>query len=261
MDSKKLLDEVCQLALEAGRLFFNKGELQISEKNARDYVTQVDLSVNDYLIARLPKLLQGSRIISEETSPSHPIDDGYNWVIDPVDGTTNLIYSLPLYAISIGLLHNLEPVLGVVFNPASGEMFSGVKGGGAYLNGEPIQVCGDETLESTLVLTETNPYADRTKTRSLEVIGRIFLDCIDLRVTGSAALDIVYIACGRGGVLVAESLSTWDCAAGCAILAEAGGCYTNWQGKPFSFAVRGGQSIIASNRKLHDIALGYTKIG
>lgn len=254
-----LLNDVCRLVKEAEELFFTGAGLEISNKGSRDYVTQVDLAASEYLVHHLPAILPGSRVFSEELAPSAPIDGGYCWVIDPVDGTTNLIYSVPLYTISIGLLYDYEPVLGVVYNPASGEMFCAAKGYGAFLNGKPIRVCDDERLEQTLVLVETNPYADRTKTRSYDVIGRVFLDCIDYRVIGSAALDICYVASGRCGVFFAERLRTWDCVGGFAILQEAGGQYTNWQGEAFSFTNTHGESLIASNRKLHDTALKYTK--
>lgn len=254
-----LLSEVRGLVLEASRLFSTGEELRVSAKGAKDYVTQVDLAVSAFLSNRLPGLLPGSRVISEEDTQAPPLDDGYCWIIDPVDGTTNLIYGLPLYAISIGLFWQREPVLGVVYNPATGEMFSGAKGEGAYLNGEPIQVCGDDSIEGTLVLAETNPYGDRTRSRTTEVIGRVFLDCIDYRVTGSAALDVCYVACGRGGVFLSESLEAWDCAGGCAILLEAGGRFTDWQGEPFPFGKKGDSTFLASNGILHDRALDYTR--
>jgi myo-inositol-1(or 4)-monophosphatase len=255
-----LLDEVCRLTLEAARLFSSKDELEISVKGPRDYVTQVDLSISEYLMQRLPGLLPGSRVISEEAAQSPPIDDGYCWIVDPVDGTTNLICSLPLYAISIGLLHNFEPVLGVVYNPAANELFSATKGSGAFLNGKHIQVCADDSLDRTLVFGGTNPYADRANNRSLEILGQIFPACLDCRVTGSAALDICYVAAGRGGVFLTEGLNIWDCAGGCAILLEAGGRYTNWRGTDFSFVESGDKSFVASNKKLHDLALGYTHV-
>jgi myo-inositol-1(or 4)-monophosphatase len=253
-----LLKDVRQLTLDAAR-FFNNGELEIRAKGPKDFVTQVDLSVNDFLVKKLPVLLPGSKVISEEEESCH-VDDGYCWIIDPVDGTTNLIYSLPLYAVSIGLLHNREPVLGVVYNPASEEMFSAAKGEGAYLNGKPIRVRDDERMEDTLVLAETNPYQDRNKSHTAKVIERIFLDCVDYRVTGSAALDICYVACGRGGIFLTEKLHSWDCAGGCAILLEAGGLFTNWQGEAFSFNDIEGGNFLASNRKLHSIALEYTRL-
>lgn len=257
--NRTLLNEVCRIAEDVAKLFFDESALSVSSKSSRNYVTQVDLKVSDYLIKYLPSLIPGSQVVSEEVEQSSLVNDGYVWVIDPVDGTTNFIYSFPLYSISIGLLHNFQPILGVIYNPALKELFYASRGEGAYLNGKLIHVCEDVRMEETLVLVETNPYADRLKSRSAEMIGRVFLDCIDYRVTGSAALDICYVACGRGGVFIAECLSSWDLVGACAILLEAGGHYTNWHGETSLFSKVGSTTFIASNQKLHDIALGYTE--
>ena len=257
--NQTLIAEVSRLVKECERLFFATTNLQVTSKGPKDYVTQVDLAVSAYLEEHLPALVPGSKVISEESATSAGIDAGNYWIIDPVDGTTNLIYGLPLYTISIGLLRNFEPVLGIVYNPYTKELFAAAKGMGAYLNGQPISVNNDQCLKETLVLAETNPYANRKKSRTVKVLAEVFYDCIDYRITGSAALDICYIASGRGGILFAEHLKTWDCAGGFAILTEAGGTYTNWQGKPFSLTEAAGDSLVASNGTLQQIALQYTR--
>lgn len=252
-----VLEKVKSLALETKDRFFVSKDRQVMEKGTHDYVTQTDLAVSEFLTGRLLEILPGSQVMSEEDSDHNLPENCDVWIIDPIDGTTNFIYSLPMYCVSIGLLRDGEPILGVVYNPVIGQMFSALKGHGAYLNGEAITVRSDDKIENTLILAETNPYNDRTKSRTMDVIKSLFVKCIDYRVTGSAALDICYIACGYGGAFVCESLNPWDMAAGCAILSEAGGKFTNWQGKDVSFANVG--TLIASNGKLHSEVLEHTK--
>jgi myo-inositol-1(or 4)-monophosphatase len=249
MDMTLLLEKVKELVLEASALIESRDVLNVKAKGSRDFLTQVDLRISELLCLRLPELLPGSKVLSEEGEQSVNSRTGFTWIIDPVDGTTNLIYGLPLYAVSVGLLGEGRPVLGAVYNPADGEMFSAVPGGGAFLGDCRIHVNADASVARTLVLAETDPYLDRGRNRSPDLIKTIFQDCIDYRVTGSAALDICYIAAGRAGTFFTQALKPWDYAGGSTILLEAGGSLSTWDGGPLPY--KGKHNFLASNGLLH----------
>ena len=221
----------------------------VMQKGRQDFVTDVDLAVSEFLCRELPRLLPGSVVISEEGFKGKP-EDGYYWVIDPIDGTNNFIYQLPNFAISIGLLQDREPVLGAVYAPRLGELYAAAKGEGATCNDRPIHVCPDETVAQTLALAETNPYSDRAANRFPVLISNVYLDCIDCRFAGTAALDCCYVACGRGGLFVAENVKPWDYAAGEIITTEAGGKVSQWNGQPMTYF--GNTTILMTNGKLHE---------
>ncbi len=243
-----LITEVKQLACDMAEIVQKTGGFQVSQKGEKDFVTEIDLKISDLLCETLPKLVKDSVVISEEGNKEQP-KEKYCWIIDPIDGTNNLIYDLPAYAISIGLLENKIPVLGVVHNPKTKEMFWAVKGQGAYCNEERIFVCKDSSVSKTLILAETNPYYNRKENKFHQIMDGIFCDCIDYRITGSAALDCCYVACGRGGAFVAQNLKPWDYTAGQIILEEAGGRLTQWTGQGLSYY--GDTTALASNGILH----------
>ncbi len=252
----ELITEVKGIVKETVSIIREMNRFHISQKGEKDFVTEVDLAISEKLCRELPELLEGSMVISEEGYQGEP-KEKYCWVIDPVDGTTNLIYDLPAYAVSVGLLEEQEPVLGVVFNVKTGEMFWAVKEGGAYRDEERIHVCKDPSVDRTLILAETNPYCPRTENPFHQVMDCIFCDCIDYRVTGSAALDCCYVACGRGGAFVAQNLKPWDYAAGKIILEEAGGTMTQWSGEKIGYY--GNSTVLASNGLLHEELLKRLK--
>lgn len=252
----ELIREVKDMVKETVHIIQKKDRLHISQKGEKDFVTEVDLAISEKLCRELPKLLKESVVISEEGYQGRP-EEKYCWIIDPIDGTNNLIYDLPAYAVSVGLLEERKPVLGVVYNAKTEEMFWAVKDKGAYCDDRRIQVCQDSSVEKTLVLAETNPYCDRKENPFHQVMDNIFCDCIDYRITGSAALDCCYVACGRGGAFVAQNLKPWDYAAGKIILEEAGGCLTQWSGEELEYY--GNSSILASNGLLHEELLERLK--
>lgn len=246
-----LLQKVKRLVIDAAALIReeNREDTQVHCKGRADFVTWADLRISEFLIEKLQELLPGFPVISEEGAGMSVSPNGDCWIIDPIDGTTNFIYGLPFYAVSVGLVRDMRPVLGVVYNPASGELFSAALGLGAWLGNRPIRVNSDAAMSDSLILAETDPYMDRTLNASPKLIEAIFRRCLDYRVTGSAALDICFIAAGRGGAFFAQTLKPWDYTAAGAILLEAGGRITRWDGSPLLF--RDKQSILASNVRLH----------
>jgi myo-inositol-1(or 4)-monophosphatase len=242
---------VKQLILDAVEPVFseNTGKLKKQRKGDRDFVTPVDIELSNYLTEGLRRIIPGSAVISEESPDSLSRPASCQWIIDPIDGTSNLIYGFPLFAVSVGLLVDNEPVLGLVYNPLSRELFTAIKGHGAYLGDQPIIVNKENILANALVLVETDPYLDRDKNRSPDLIKAVFRDCLDYRVTGSAALDICFIAAGRGSVFFTQSLKPWDYAGGSIILLEAGGCISQWDNTPILFREK--HNLLATNGVLH----------
>lgn len=259
-DFAVLLPAVKQAALDACRCFKRIPDLKVRSKGPNDFVTRIDLEISEYLCAELPKLLADSQVLSEEKKES-AASAPYRWIIDPIDGTNNLVYDLPLYAVSIGLLLEKEPLLGVVYLPATGELFSAVRNGGAFVEnplsgsaGRPIRVHAAERLSQAIVMAETDPYYDREKNPSLDLIKSVYAHCIDLRITGSAAIDLSYIAAGRAMVHFCRHLNPWDYAGGGVILTEAGGILSQWDGSPMPYEGKH-TSLAASSKPIHEAML------
>ncbi len=204
-------------------------------KGKADFVTQVDLAVQSHLEALLSERFPEIQFMGEENcgrdyDPNKPL-----WILDPVDGTTNLIYDFHFSSVSLGLVEHGEAVLGVVYNPYTDEMFSAKKGEGAFLNDVPIHVSGASELEDSLVAIGTTPYNKENADVVFDLLKRIFISCKDIRRCGTASLDLCYVACGRCDAFVERDLKPWDYAAGAAIIQEAGGALCDWQGNPIRF--------------------------
>lgn len=229
----------------------------ITVKNKNDFVTAADLGVQQRLRSVLQQRYPNVCFMGEEDS-DHTVDaEKPTWVLDPIDGTTNYIFNYGLSAISLALLHKGEVLLGVVYNPHTDELFSAERGKGAFLNGQPIHVTQADSPADTLAAVGTMPY-DKSKADELFAIARsLFLSCIDIRRSGSAAIDLCYVACGRVGLYAERRLGLWDYAASSLILEEAGGRLTDWQGK--AIPMTGRADLAASNGHLHAFLLNTLK--
>lgn len=226
MTGEKLLRAISELAVQAGKLFEESEkvkQIEVKEGHA-NFVTLIDKQVQALLEARLPALVPGSRMIGEEDAERSPLTDEPTWIVDPVDGTTNLIHDYRHSVVSIALLQNRRPVLGLIYCPYTQEMFTAVRGEGAYLNGRPIHV-SDQPFERALIGVETSPYNPELADRNLILMGRYHLACADIRVLGSAALALAYLAAGRTDAFCALRLLPWDVAAGAVLIEEAGGIF------------------------------------
>ena len=202
-------------------------------------------------------IIPGSNIITEETERNDFCLDRPTWILDPVDGTTNLLHGYGHSAVSLALFMDGKALAGWIYNPRSNEMFTGEAGKGACLNGEKIQVSSNSLLEDCLISFGTTPYDRRRAKETFSIIEHIFMECQEIRRSGSAALDLAYVACGRTDGFFELCLQPWDFAAGLLILEEAGGKLTDWEGKrPDSISQSG---IIASNGLIHDILLKHIK--
>lgn len=244
------------LAKESGQILREKiGKItakDIEDKSPFDYVTEIDKTCEQLIINSIKHNFPEHEILAEE-SGNTVHKNSYRWIIDPLDGTTNFIHGNPHCAISIGLEREDEVILGVIFDPFRDEMFVAEKGGGAYLNDKRIQVSNRTKLSNCLIATGF-PFKNRHLLELYwKALSEIFMAVSGIRRTGSAALDLCYVACGRFDGFWEIKLSPWDVAAGAIIIKEAGGKITDFEGKE-NHIVTG--NVIASNNIIHDFMLG-----
>lgn len=228
----RLLSDAAAWAREAGKIqlgYFRSGDLEVHNKlNDADIVTAADKASESVIIGHIRDTYPGHAILSEE-SGEHQGHDGYRWVIDPLDGTTNFNSGLPLFAVSIGIEHCGTPVAGVVYIPYLDEMFTAIQGNGAFLNGRPIH-CSDEKLLSRSVVSTGFPVDKNTSPdNNLDNLSRMLPLVRGLRRLGSAAIDICYVAAGYLEAYWEMNLHLWDVSAALLIASEAGACHTRFR--------------------------------
>lgn len=226
----------------------------IGSKQTADFVTRVDRESEERIIGILRSAFPGHAIFSEESLKEE--GGGYRWVIDPLDGTTNYIHGYPVFAVSIALEKNGEPVLGVILDPLREELFSAEKTGGAFLNGAPIKVSGARSMDNSLVATGFPFRRKEMLDIYLRAFKRVFMRASGIRRAGSAALDLAYLAAGRFEGFFELGLSPWDIAAGSLIVEEAGGVVTDFRGG-HEYMSTG--NIVAGNPAAHRELLGEIK--
>ncbi len=226
----QVVDLVTQTAVfirnEAGRVLPS----QIETKQRNHLVSYVDKKSEQLLIEGLRRLLPEAGFVAEEGSVEQQLDRAWQWVIDPLDGTTNFLHQLPVYAISVGLLHEGEPVLGVVYEVNNAECFWAWKGGGAYLNGQKISVTISVDFQLALFGTGFPYYDFSAFEQYISVLRQLMQHTKGVRRFGAAAVDLCYVACGRFDGFFEHSLSIWDVAGGAVIVTEAGGRIADFKG-------------------------------
>lgn len=204
--------------------------------DANNFVTEYDVAVQHFLEEKLSEIFPSASFLAEEEGEgNNSLSDGLTFVIDPIDGTANFMYSVGHSAISVALLDNGVPMFGGVYNPYTDEYFSAVKGQGACLNGEKISV-SDRTDGAAIIAVGTAPYYKETRGKdTAKLIYDLLMTFGDIRRFGSAALDICYVAAGRFDGFCELMLSPWDFAAGALILEEAGGKITDFKGNKLEY--------------------------
>lgn len=246
-----LLEAVIQAAKQAGA-FIREQRLAFDQKNVvqkglNDLVSYVDLESEKMLVKELSKLLPGSGFITEENTASGLAE--YNWIIDPLDGTTNFVHGIPCFAVSIALEQRSSIVLGVVYEVNRDECFSAMAGGGARLNGKSIHVSDRRSLSESLIATGFPIFNFSRQEAYLEVLKQLMQQTRGIRRIGSAASDLCYLACGRVDAFFEYNLNAWDVAAGALIVQEAGGLVSDFsRGENWLF----GKEICAANPGLFD---------
>lgn len=225
------IEKIKAIVVEAGKLFENReaaGHTRI--KGTADYVTEVDFAVQSMICGKLQEIYPQVQFMGEEKSNDEIDRSGMVWVLDPVDGTTNLIHDYRNSAISLALMERQRIVMGIVYNPYNRELFWAREGGGAYLNGQAIHVSNAEKMAESLISIGTSPYYKEMAAENFPVFQSILMDCQDIRRTGSAALDLANVACGRIDGYFERGLKLWDFAAGMLLVREAGGLVLDYQG-------------------------------
>ena len=248
---EKLLEAAKEAALEAGEIHlahFGKAK-EISYKyNEFDLVTNVDKASEDKIISVIKGYFQDHGFLGEESGEHKQSSSDYVWVIDPVDGTTNYAHNFPHFAVSIGLLHQNNLLLGVVYDAFKNEMFWAAKGAGAFLNADLITVSNIDKLNRSLLATGFPYDRDEVLEENLRYFKKFVYEAQAVRRPGSASLDLCYVACGRLDGFWELNLAPWDTAAGVCIIEEAGGKVTNFGKDNFNIKTR---NILASNGLLH----------
>lgn len=219
-------------------------------KGSNDFVTDADLAVSAYLEERLPALIEGSRVLSEEDAEKTGIDDRV-FIIDPIDGTTNLMYGMNMSVVSVGYCVDGVPMLAAVYQPFTDEMFTAERGCGAFLNGQPIHVNADAKVCDALIGVEIGPVTRMEQGKFFEAMFALQKECRGLRLTGSAALDLCLIACGRLTAVAYHYLYPWDFAAGMLLVEEAGGRVSMMDGGAPVLTGRS-RPLLSSNGLVHD---------
>lgn len=249
-DTAKLLNAAWRAAHSAGEIVRNKWQQprSIDYKGPIDLVTSVDREAERSIVEVLRQDFPEHAILAEEETEITGDANDYRWIIDPLDGTTNFAHSYPQVSISLALEFRSEIILGLVYDPLRRECFRAVKGQGATLNGASIRISAVAELDKALLGTGF-PYDRRENADFYLTFFRAFLTrCQGIRRTGSAALDLCYVASGRLDGFWELKLKPWDIAAGALIVAEAGGSLSDFSGKDFSIW---GNETLASNGIIH----------
>lgn len=219
----------------------------ISYKGDVDLVTETDKRSEALIVSRIRNRFPQHAIVAEEGGEVPAAKSRYTWYVDPLDGTTNFAHSYPCVAVSIGLLEDGDPLAAVVLNPFANELFTAVRGEGAFLNHKPIHVSPVETLSKSLLSTGF-PTDKIARSVNIHYYWGFTLRSHGIRRDGAAALDLCAVACGRFEGFWEFGLKSWDTAAGTLIVREAGGTVTDMAGRPFR---PGDREILATNGRIH----------
>ncbi len=263
MHLELITQQVVEISKQAGKIIQEEisrfSETDVEYKGAHDLVSYVDKKSEAFLVDALKKLLPEAGFIAEE-SPDLQRAERFNWIVDPLDGTTNFIHKIPVFSVSIALAEYLKPVVGVIFEINMNECFYAWQGGPAFLNGKQIRVSDTGILDQALLATGF-PYYDYSRLDNYLVLFKDLMQSSrGVRRLGSAAVDLAYVACGRFELFYEYGLNPWDVAAGVLIVERAGGRNTTFNGSDdFIF----GREIVSSNDKVHDefLVKAYTYFG
>jgi myo-inositol-1(or 4)-monophosphatase len=251
---EKELKTAVKVACSAGGLLMkmSRGKLAIKFKSSIDMVTEADKASESLIIKAIRQAFPGDDIMTEE-SQNQRTSSKRRWIIDPLDGTTNYAHNFPVWCVSIAFEEKDQVMAGAIYNPNLNELFTAVKGKGAYLNGKLIKVSSEKNLLKSLLATGF-PYDVHTSPENnLENFQRFIKRAQAVRRPGSAAIDMAYLACGRFDGFWEIKLKPWDAASASLMISEAGGRITNFSGGRYSIYY---PECLASNGKIHSQMLG-----
>jgi myo-inositol-1(or 4)-monophosphatase len=232
MNLAPILPQVISTAKKAGDFIRKQGinfnYEQAEVKGLNDLVSYVDKASEQMIVARLRQIIPGAGFIVEENTASGK--EEFNWIVDPLDGTTNFIHGIPCHAVSIALEHNGKVILGVVYEVGRDECFHAVQGGGAFMNNKPVRVSKRPTLGESLIGTGFPIYNFTRMNEFLAALKYMMQHSHGVRRIGAAAADLCYLAAGRLDGFFEYNLNAWDVAAGALIVKEAGGSVSDFSG-------------------------------
>jgi myo-inositol-1(or 4)-monophosphatase len=261
----QFLETASEVAREAGNLIANYLERHIGYelKGESDLVTEADRASETLIVERISSRFPSHSILGEEGTSKTGSSD-YKWYVDPLDGTTNFAHGFPVFNVSIGLERAGQMIAGVVYDPTRQELFAAELGSGAWLNNRRIHASAAKSLSVSLVATGFPSY-NRHKNVNIHYYHQLAMLSHGVRRAGSAAIDLVYVACGRLDAYWEIGLKPWDMAAGSIIVSEAGGTISRMDGQPLDIH---GPNIVADNTKIHeellatfaDVAAGRNRV-
>lgn len=226
------IEELKALVLEAGKILCDRclsGDVTV--KGDADFVTKADFTVQEFMRRELGARYPEVAFIAEENKLNGDGADGAAFILDPVDGTTNLMHGFNQSVVSLGYFEGGQGIHGVVYNPFLGELFTASRGKGAYLNGEPIHCKERHKFSECIAIVEFSPYYKEQSVETFEMMRRLFVQVQDIRSIGAAAVGLMNVAAGRADLFMSKLLKPWDYAAAEVILAEAGCRFSDFAGK------------------------------
>ena len=238
MKEQEILNRITEAMRECAQIMLraDRSQIRADEKTGKaNFVTKHDKMVQEAIREKLLQILPEAAFVGEEEDIHASIEKGLAFIVDPIDGTTNFIKDYRVSAISVGVTKDGKPYMGAVYNPYLDEMFTAISGQGAFLNGELIHV-SKEPLEHGIVIFGTAPYYEELAEETFKLAFQYFKKSMDVRRSGSAALDLCNVAAGRAELYFELRLSPWDFAAASLIVTEAGGVVTQMDGSPITFS-------------------------
>ncbi|MEO4000749.1 inositol monophosphatase family protein [Mesorhizobium sp. CAU 1732] len=256
MARSAIINVMVQTAMKAGRsLARDFGEvqnLQVSLKGPGDYVSQADRKAEEIIYTELSKARPGYSFLMEERGEVEGDDGQHRWIVDPLDGTTNFLHGIPIFAISIALERQGQIVAGVVYNPAMDELYTAERGGGAFMNDRRLRVAARKNLSDTVVSTGIPHLGRGHHGHALIDLKNVMGETAGIRRLGAASLDLAWVAAGRFDGYWESWLAPWDLAAGILLVREAGGFCSDRNGGQEMFD---DGSIVAGNEAIHKALL------
>lgn len=249
-------DKIENVIKEAGKIMLRARDKDflVEEKGTANFVTEYDIKVQRFLESEFIKIIPDASFLAEEEGEDkNGVGDGYTFIIDPIDGTSNFTFGVNMSVISVALTKDKETVFGAVYNPYTDEYFHAEKGKGAYLNGKAIKVSSAKPKDA-LVALGTAPYYKKTVGKEVKRLFTALLENFgDLRRSGTAAMDLCNVARGSFVAFFEPLLSPWDYAAGALIVKEAGGVITDFSGNELDSFKK--SSVLATSDKVYDLSL------
>ncbi|SOC84653.1 myo-inositol-1(or 4)-monophosphatase [Ensifer adhaerens] len=259
MARSALLNVMVQAAFKAGkslsRDFGEVQNLQVSVKGPSDYVSQADRKAEKIVKDELLKARPTYGFLGEESDEIKGTDGAHRWIVDPLDGTTNFLHGIPQFAVSIALERNNEIVAAVVFNPATDELYTAEKGGGAFLNDRRLRVAARKELSDSVITCGVPHLGRGNHGKFLIELRHVMGEVAGIRRFGAASLDLAYVAAGRCDGYWETGLAAWDIAAGILLIKEAGGWVSDFHGKTDMLETGG---VIAGNEYIQKALLEVT---